>query len=136
MFSIPKSKVQSCVLDLKPGKEIFGNISKECAYPLVERECRYGGKNSRTIYPDCSGDLARQMGRNIKNESAAIRKLGGKRAKEATKLMDYVGDANALCRAIGEDNNSGDAVNVSFCRAIILTQTYGMLHYIRMKMKP
>ena len=132
-FSVPKKKYQQCVLALKPGKELFRTISKNCAAPAVEKECRYGGKNSRTIYGECPEFLVQQMGRWIKQENAQLRKAGGKRAKEADKLMSAIGDARRICQGIGEDNFTADSLNVSYCRAVVLTQTYGMLHYIRVK---
>jgi len=132
-FAISKKKYQQCVLALKPGDKLFRTISEECALPAVEKECRYGGKNSRTIYGDCPEFLVQQMGRWIKKETAQLRKAGGKRAEESEKLMSFIGNANRICLGIGKDNNSADSLNVSFCRAVVLTQTYGMLHYIRVK---
>jgi len=134
-FAVSKSKFQQCVNKIKPSDKLFRAIGDECAFPAVESECRYGGKNSRSIYGDCPPELVSQMSRWIKQESAQIRKLGGKQASEAKKLLNNIGDAKNVCRTTSDTGRVMDGLNFSFCRSIVLTQTYGMLYFIKTRMK-
>lgn len=135
MFSINKTKFRQCVSKVEPVKQLFSDIGKVCARERVDRECRYGGKNSNSIYPDCPVELAHQMQRWIKQETAEIRKLGGTRAKESKKLMNVIGDAGHICANASDSGRSLDSLNRAYCQAIVLTQTYGMLYFIKTRMK-
>lgn len=134
-FAISKSKYQKCIAKIEPGKEIMKRIWENCAYPIIERECRYGGKNSKTFIGDCPPRLVRQMGGWIKKERAEIRKIGGKQEKEAKRLMDAIGNARNICSETADTGRSMDTVNRDFCRSIVLAQAYGMLYIIKTRIR-
>ena len=129
-FALNKKTVNACIAQLKGGKDLFKRIGNTCAIPLFERECRAGGKNAKTYWVTCPPAISQQMERWIKVANKAVQKRGGKYNKERERLMQYVGDGTLVCKSATSEGGTSSATGTDYCRAILLTQTYGMLRFL------
>lgn len=127
-YFLNKNALQSCSLKQAGSKKMSQKIMDNCAQPQVAKECKAHGLGKGAVWEDCPFTLISQVGRWVRNEHAALRKVGGKKAKAANALMTNVGDAKKICRGFLEGTGRVTSFQMDFCRAVILSQTYGMLH--------